>query len=220
MVKNSCNTCRCDRVCNHDKYGFEDCGNYIPLSSYESGNSIEIYVVKESWSIKGEDGESAHLFTCQDAAHKMMQDLIADESKNGCIHEWSDYPDFVEEVGHDFYDCWLDGIFLERHYSVRIEKYILPLSDQVIGRIGRMYDNECLIEDIQCQLEYMDEFASLSEEQQKQFLKEQGLCFAVDKAIGKNDAYFDAYWESISEVVSDKLKEFIRELKKEEENKR
>lgn len=26
---NTCNTCACDKVCDHDKYGFENCNNYI-----------------------------------------------------------------------------------------------------------------------------------------------------------------------------------------------
>lgn len=25
-----CNTCACAKVCNHNIYGFENCGNYIP----------------------------------------------------------------------------------------------------------------------------------------------------------------------------------------------
>lgn len=27
----TCDTCRANKVCNHRKYGFENCGNYIPL---------------------------------------------------------------------------------------------------------------------------------------------------------------------------------------------
>ena len=26
----TCNTCRCNKVCDHNEYGFENCGNYIP----------------------------------------------------------------------------------------------------------------------------------------------------------------------------------------------
>lgn len=28
---NTCDTCRCNKVCNHDVYGFENCDNYIPV---------------------------------------------------------------------------------------------------------------------------------------------------------------------------------------------
>ena len=27
---NTCETCKANKVCDHDKYGFENCGNYIP----------------------------------------------------------------------------------------------------------------------------------------------------------------------------------------------
>lgn len=26
---NTCEACKCNKVCNHDKFGFENCGNYI-----------------------------------------------------------------------------------------------------------------------------------------------------------------------------------------------
>ena len=31
----TCRTCKANKVCDHNKYGFEDCGNYIPLDSVE-----------------------------------------------------------------------------------------------------------------------------------------------------------------------------------------
>ena len=29
-MTNTCNKCACDKVCNHDVYGFENCGNFMP----------------------------------------------------------------------------------------------------------------------------------------------------------------------------------------------
>ena len=29
-IRVTCDTCRCNKVCDHDHFGFEDCGNYIP----------------------------------------------------------------------------------------------------------------------------------------------------------------------------------------------
>lgn len=31
---NTCNTCRCNKICNHDLYGFENCNNYIPTENF------------------------------------------------------------------------------------------------------------------------------------------------------------------------------------------
>ena len=30
MADKTCNTCKANKVCDHDKYGYETCGNYIP----------------------------------------------------------------------------------------------------------------------------------------------------------------------------------------------
>ncbi len=32
----NCETCRCNKVCDHNNYGFENCGNYIPAVSIPS----------------------------------------------------------------------------------------------------------------------------------------------------------------------------------------
>lgn len=29
MTEKTCSTCQCNKVCDHNKYGFENCGNYI-----------------------------------------------------------------------------------------------------------------------------------------------------------------------------------------------
>ena len=29
-MTNTCNKCACNKVCNHDVFGFENCGNFIP----------------------------------------------------------------------------------------------------------------------------------------------------------------------------------------------
>lgn len=33
-MKKTCDTCRCNKVCDHNKYGFENCDNYIPTVDF------------------------------------------------------------------------------------------------------------------------------------------------------------------------------------------
>ena len=35
MDKKTCDTCKANSVCDHSKYGFETCGNHIPLDTVE-----------------------------------------------------------------------------------------------------------------------------------------------------------------------------------------
>ena len=31
-MTNTCNKCACNKVCNHDLFGFENCGNFVPFN--------------------------------------------------------------------------------------------------------------------------------------------------------------------------------------------
>lgn len=31
-MTNTCNNCACNKVCNHDLFGFENCGNFMPAA--------------------------------------------------------------------------------------------------------------------------------------------------------------------------------------------
>lgn len=46
---NTCDTCKCNKVCDHDKYGFENCGNYISAGCIEK-EKISSYI-RENFSI-------------------------------------------------------------------------------------------------------------------------------------------------------------------------
>ena len=32
---NKCETCKCNKVCDHYHFGFENCGNYVPMDCVE-----------------------------------------------------------------------------------------------------------------------------------------------------------------------------------------
>ena len=35
MADKTCNNCKANKVCDHNKYGFKNCGNYIPDTAVE-----------------------------------------------------------------------------------------------------------------------------------------------------------------------------------------
>jgi hypothetical protein len=35
MIDKTCNTCRCNKICDHNKYGFENCNNYVAMDTVE-----------------------------------------------------------------------------------------------------------------------------------------------------------------------------------------
>ncbi len=47
---NTCNTCACDKVCDHDKFGFENCNNYIPADFVEVVRCKDCDVPHNAWT--------------------------------------------------------------------------------------------------------------------------------------------------------------------------
>lgn len=56
----TCNTCKANKVCDHNQFGFENCGNYIPA------DALEVVMCKDctSWrrNIGFVDSPNGHCF--------------------------------------------------------------------------------------------------------------------------------------------------------------
>lgn len=55
MADKTCNTCKANKICDHNKFGFENCGNYIPLDVTE--------VRRGEWKYEGEYKACSHCGT-------------------------------------------------------------------------------------------------------------------------------------------------------------
>jgi hypothetical protein len=48
MNSKTCNNCRANKICDHNKYGFENCGNHIPSEVKTLGNKKK-FVMPLTW---------------------------------------------------------------------------------------------------------------------------------------------------------------------------
>lgn len=46
MLQKNCNNCACNKVCNHDEWGFENCGNWIFQSALDPDQQRRVYYPK------------------------------------------------------------------------------------------------------------------------------------------------------------------------------
>lgn len=77
MPENTCSTCQCNRVCDHNKYGFENCGNYISddlLPRAEVAREIFEEIDKEH-------GENCGAYRIDDLTYGQLWDFLAELKK-------------------------------------------------------------------------------------------------------------------------------------------
>ena len=58
MADNRCDTCRCNKVCDHDRFGFENCENYI------SEDCVEVVRCKDCKYGEIDDADFPHQYLC------------------------------------------------------------------------------------------------------------------------------------------------------------
>ena len=74
---NTCNNCRCNKVCNHDLYGFENCNNYIPTENHMPKTNFDRI---KAMSVE----EMAKIIQCPEGRN-------SDQGKRNCLHDISCY---------------------------------------------------------------------------------------------------------------------------------
>lgn len=180
----------------------------------ERKRRLSIFAVCEDWAVKGEHGESRQVFTDYQDAHYRFHTLIMEGMENGCISEWSGSDGFQVENRKDFYKCWLNDDYCENHYIISLFEETLIMAQKTFGDLGRQYDDEGYREDIVEQVESWENYVTLTEEQQKEFIQMPGLPERIHKALGRNDYFWESYWETVSEVAHAALEEYRIRLRK------
>lgn len=100
---------------------------------------------------------------------------------------------YLVAFGHDEdYEC----------HNVAVNEY--EIEDELSHREKRNVYNElhedCLIEDIKCKLEEMEDYTAINED-----LK--SIAYKAQKTLDNNDSYWDSYWCTLENVIEDYFKE-------------
>ena len=52
MPEKTCSTCQCNKVCDHNKYGFENCGNYISADVVPREEADRLRHILDSYALQ------------------------------------------------------------------------------------------------------------------------------------------------------------------------
>lgn len=88
---------------------------------------MEVWALTEDWAIEGNHGSSCRLFVEYKDAVRAMSELLRDEQEGGIVTGWLDRMDYTIEAEENSYSGYLDGDFIDNHYSLSLEKHALIL---------------------------------------------------------------------------------------------
>lgn len=102
---------------------------------------LKLYVVYEEWAANDTSGADDFIFTDFRMAKACLNDRLSKEMTDGCIADWADDPQLVGEADATSYECYIDGMYSEKHYTIGIIPMDLELSEDAFKTIGEAYIN-------------------------------------------------------------------------------
>ena len=97
-----------------------------------------VYVVMEDWAVDGEHGSSCELFTDYEDARRIMISKLQEELENGAIPRWANSGAFIVDSSKDSYEGYIDGEYMEDHYSISILTQPLTMSSKHIREMAAL----------------------------------------------------------------------------------
>lgn len=184
--------------------------HYIKEQRYK----LPLYILSEDWSVNGESGQKEYFFSDEKDAKTEMTEKLNQEVNNGLALSWNGLPQFRTDSDSFFYECWLDGEYMENHYKISIKMQVLEMSPKEFGRLGRAYQKEMFQEDFMDQVAQSEEVSRLTDTQYCQLISDSTIAERIHKALGRNDAYWECYWATIHEVIKELARQYIAEEKR------
>ena len=170
-----------------------------------------VYVLLEDWAVNGEHGNSSEVYSDFDDAKRMLIQKLSEEQESGCIPDWIDKDKFVEVSTPDSYEAYLDGVYMESHYTLSIVAQKLCVSERFIREMSDLHQKSCQLEDFASQVADWDELDKLTDEQYERMIRDPRFPERFEKALGRNDTYWESYWETVSEVAREFVKLYLNE---------
>ena len=192
----------------------------VPLSAIQKQlPEYSVLVLYEEWANKGTGGNAAWIFTDYKDALLQMKCRLQEERKNGFLADWSENPDCISEEDDDYYCCWLDGCYMEAHYSIHIGSQSVILSSEMVETICNDRIRENRLDDFYEEICQCEVVAGLTEEQLEQLTSLPDIADRIQEKLRANAAYWNAYYQSLSETTREIVAEFIEGLSQEEAQK-
>lgn len=170
--------------------------------------TMRVYLVQESWFDDGVLHDSTRVFANVHEAVARFNDSIREALSGGVVAAWKDYDmDVREQSGPCFYNAWCSDSLEDNHYSINLEEREISLTPDVIGDVGRTYEDEMLHEDFAEQVEQWEEVGALSDQDYQKFLADKRISGMIQKNLG--ETFWECYWQAISEAAHTLLREYV-----------
>ena len=181
-----------------------------PVSSIEDGaKECNVYVLEEDWAANDDYGHDVDIFTDLNSAKISMLKQLKKEMEDGCIPDWKDDYDYIEETDENSFECYIDGFYAEKHYSISIVEKPIKMSERFMSKISESVLSQDILSQFRTQILKIKETELLTDAEYEQLLKDDSVAEVIKDKINGDDDFWDAYDSIISEVAREEVVKYI-----------
>ena len=102
---------------------------------------LTVYALQEDWAVNDQYASAIELYANQDEAKYALEQILREEQDQGCIPQWKDRENFVEESTSLSYECYIDGEYCASHYHIWITPQELYVPAKIYDSISKIWNS-------------------------------------------------------------------------------
>ncbi len=169
-----------------------------------------VYILEEDWAANDDYGHDVEIFTDLNSAKRSMYEQLKKEMNEGCIPNFKNDDDYIEESDENSFECYIDGYYSESHYSLSITEKSMGISEQFMFKIVKDVLLEIIHLDMKDMLDNNVKFKTLSDKVHQQIIKDEDIPKIIMEEFRCDGDVSEVYYEIIDEIVD----KFIKKYKK------
>lgn len=181
-----------------------------PISEIEKNmKEYMVYVLEEDWAANDDYGHDVDIFTDLNSAKRSMFKQLKKEMENGCIPGFKEDDDYIEESDEFSFECYIEGYYLESHYSISITEKPMKTSERFMSEISETIISRDMLSQFRTQVLNLKETELLSDAEYEQLINDDSVAEAIKDKISEDDDFWESYDDIISEVAREEVGKYI-----------
>lgn len=181
-----------------------------PISEIEKNTKEYIvYVLEEDWAANDVYGHDIEICTDKNSAKRRMLKKLKKEMDNGCISDFKEDDDYIEESGEFSFECYIDGFYAESHYSISVAEKPMEMSERFMAEISETIISRDMLSQFRTQVLNLKETELLSDAEYEQLMNDDSVAEAIKDKISEDDDFWESYDDIISEVAREEVGKYI-----------
>ena len=179
------------------------------LNPVENIKEYTVYVLEEDWAANDDYGHNVEVFSEINNAKVSMFNMLKKELEGGCIADWKDDDDYIEDSDENSFECYIDGYHASNHYSISITEKSMKNSAKFLTEIKDYVVSEKILGDVKCRLDELAEAQYIPDKDYSKLINDGTMAEIIMDEVRGYDYLKDSYFYVIADTANEVVEKYL-----------